>query len=147
MPSNNLYSVVTCSTVHIKNSSGPGEIYSLIKITSLFLKAGKDEDAGVCPRASLMQESASSSSSDASFASVLGNPCPRVAAPPHSAFADSSLPGDDRRGRERERKNNSSWLKQNYSQNSEVGIDAWWRRVSVAAFLSFFSLSGFVYYH
>lgn len=43
-----------------------------------------------------LQDSASSSSSDASFASVLGSTCPRAAAPPHSAFADSASPGDDR---------------------------------------------------
>lgn len=51
---------------------------------------------GYGPLSPLVQDSASSSSSDASFASVLGNTCPRAAAPPHSAFADSTSPGDDR---------------------------------------------------
>lgn len=47
------------------------------------------------PLSPLVQDSASSSSSDASFASVLGNTCPLRAAPPHSTFPDSTLPGDD----------------------------------------------------
>lgn len=51
---------------------------------------------GYGPLSPLVQDSASSSSSDASFASVLGSTCPRAAAPPHSAFTDSTLPGDDR---------------------------------------------------
>lgn len=48
------------------------------------------------PLSPLVQDSACGSSSDASFASVLGNTCPRTAAPPHSAFTDSTLPGDAR---------------------------------------------------
>lgn len=51
---------------------------------------------GYGPLSPLVQDSASSSSSDASFASVLGNTCPSTAAPPHSAFTDSTLPGDVR---------------------------------------------------
>ncbi|TKS85731.1 VPS10 domain-containing receptor [Collichthys lucidus] len=47
---------------------------------------------GYGPLSPLVQDSASSSSSDASFASVLGNTCPRAAAPPHSASTDSTLP-------------------------------------------------------
>uniref|UniRef100_A0A3P9P8Y6 Sortilin N-terminal domain-containing protein n=1 Tax=Poecilia reticulata TaxID=8081 RepID=A0A3P9P8Y6_POERE len=70
MPSNNLYSVVTCSTVHIKNSSGPGVIYSLIKITSLFLKAGKDEDCGSVPPASGPSPNNASEERDNSFNST-----------------------------------------------------------------------------
>lgn len=51
---------------------------------------------GFGPLSLLVQDSASSSSSDASFASILGNTCPRAVVPPHSAFADSARPGDDK---------------------------------------------------
>lgn len=49
------------------------------------------------PLSPLVQDAASGSSSDASFASVLGNTCPCSAAPPHSAFTS---PGDDKRALE-----------------------------------------------
>eukprot|EP00064_Thunnus_orientalis_P007609 superscaffoldBa00000855_g7631 len=51
---------------------------------------------GFGPLSPLVQDSASSSSSDASFASVLGNTCPRAAVPPHSAFTDSTSPAEVR---------------------------------------------------
>lgn len=58
---------------------------------------------GYGPLSPLVQDSASSSSSDASFASVLWSTCPRALLllllllhPPHSTFTDSTSPGDDR---------------------------------------------------
>lgn len=66
-------------------------------IQSLFFFIGVEiRMRGFGPLSPLVQDSASSSSSDASFASVLGNTCPRAAVPPHSAFTDSTRPGDDR---------------------------------------------------
>lgn len=56
-----------------------------------------DAETGDGPLSPLVQDAASGSSSDASFASVLGNTCPCSAAPPHSAFTVSTLPGDDKR--------------------------------------------------
>lgn len=59
-----------------------------------------DAETGDGPLSLLVQDAASGSSSDASFASVLGNTCPCSAAPPHSAFTVSTLPGDDKRALE-----------------------------------------------
>lgn len=59
-----------------------------------------DAETGDGPLSPLVQDAASGSSSDASFASVLGNTCPCSAAPPHSAFTVSTLPGDDKRALE-----------------------------------------------
>lgn len=90
---------------------------------------------GYEPRSPLAPDAASSSSSDASFASVvLWNTCPRAAAPLSTVHsADSTSPGDAGRTPESE---HGTFL-----TRPESGFNVEWRRASVDVFLSF-STSG-----